>query len=370
MNNDPAATDLPSSETPLPEPASVPIPGPSASNTAPAGGGGDDDEEDIPVIQSNVLTPAQQKAQSDARALFEKKHEFITSLTSNLDVLIYAELSILYYMDCSLFRFLLRVLNQMMFLTPKPSFVPPAPQHRPYIGAIVLPNMICVLLHLFTARPEAGEAMRGYLHGGVIIDLIGYKGPTSRFHMILLDLLVLSLQFFMLAVHVEKEKLSAIIEVYKKNDAVPVTAVSVAPTQDLDAEERGEIGHRSVRRNGDMEMQEIIPQNDGPSSITRIGETDEERNEERERLLAEPSPAQEEVEDGSTLELLWSASAVVAEFNIFYNLRRQWRDYGSATESALQTVGFSAEFAAITANRRINAASARLQRDVEALGRN
>src|SRR3954469_4316676 len=93
--------------------------------------------------------------------------------------------------SCSLFRLLLRAVNQMMFLSPKPQFIPTAPIHRPYIGAIFAPNIICILLHILTARSEAGEAMRGYLHGGVIIDLIGQKGPTSKFHLVVLDLLVL-----------------------------------------------------------------------------------------------------------------------------------------------------------------------------------
>lgn len=265
--------------------------------------------------------------------------------------------------SCSLFRFLLRAVNQMMFLTPKPSFVPPAPQHRPYIGAIFLPNIICLLLHLFTARPEAGEAMRGYLHGGVIIDLIGYKGPTSKFHLVLLDLLVLGLQCFMLAVHVEKERLSSIIEAFKSSAVIPVTAVP----QSLDAEERGEIGHGIVTSTDDLEMQDMQSPNDGSSSAARDGGLDGESNEERERLLAEPLPVSGEGAGSSDLDLLWSASAVVADFHVLHNMRRQWQDYGSATESALQTVGFSAEFAALTANRRINAASARFQRDMEAL---
>ena len=92
--------------------------------------------------------------------------------------------------------------------------------------------------------------MRGYLHGGVIIDLIGQKGPTSKFHLVLLDLLVLGLQCFMLAVHVERERLSAV------NDAltstVPTAAMdvpreAVVSAQNLDAEERGEMGERDDR---------------------------------------------------------------------------------------------------------------------------
>lgn len=257
-----------------------------------------------------------------------------------------------------------------MFLTPKPAFIPPAPIHRPYIGAILGPNVICILLHIFTSRPEAGEAMRGYLHGGVIIDLIGQKGPTSKFHLVLLDLLVLGLQCFMLAVHVEKERLSAVLKAFASPAPTAATGLpreGVVGAQSIEAEERGELGERVVTSNGDMEMQDMTSQNDGESS--RHNEADEERNEERERLLAEPPLAQQDEDDG-TLDILWSGDAIVADFHIIHNMRRQWDDYGTATESALQTVGFSAEFAAVTASRRMNAASARFQRDVESLGAN
>lgn len=44
-------------------------------------------------------TPAQSRTLKKAEAQFEKKHEFISSLLKNLDVLIYMELCILYYME-------------------------------------------------------------------------------------------------------------------------------------------------------------------------------------------------------------------------------------------------------------------------------
>ncbi|KAH6709626.1 hypothetical protein BKA61DRAFT_454004, partial [Leptodontidium sp. MPI-SDFR-AT-0119] len=303
-------------------------------------------------------------AKKRALAQTKKKFEFINNLTLHLDILIYAELCILYYMDCSLFRLLLRAVNQMMFLSPKPQFIPAAPIHRPYIGAIFGPNIICILLHILTARSEAGEAMRGYLHGGVIIDLIGQKGPTSKFHLVLLDLLVLGLQCFMLAVHVERERLIAVKDALSSTVPTAGTDVpreAVVSAQNLDAEERGQRGDAIVTSEGDMEMQPMMPQNDGPSSLRN--EVDDERNEERERLLAEPPAPQEEADDG-TLDILWSGSAIVADFHVMHTLRRQWLDYGNATESAIQTVGFSAELAAVTASRRMNAAGARFQRDV------
>ncbi|KAH9220412.1 hypothetical protein DL95DRAFT_520054 [Leptodontidium sp. 2 PMI_412] len=365
MNNDSTSNDLPSSEpAPAPASASDPIPGASEGTTGAAVV--NDTSEAAAALISQDAQP-ESPAKKRALAQTKKKFEFINNLTLHLDILIYAELCILYYMDCSLFRLLLRAVNQMMFLSPKPQFIPAAPIHRPYIGAIFGPNIICILLHILTARSEAGEAMRGYLHGGVIIDLIGQKGPTSKFHLVLLDLLVLGLQCFMLAVHVERERLIAVKDALSSTVPTAGTDVpreAVVSAQNLDAEERGQRGDAIVTSEGDMEMQPMMPQNDGPSSLRN--EVDDERNEERERLLAEPPAPQEEADDG-TLDILWSGSAIVADFHVMHTLRRQWLDYGNATESAIQTVGFSAELAAVTASRRMNAAGARFQRDVGSL---
>ena len=264
--------------------------------------------------------------------------------------------------SCSLFRLLLRALIQMMFLTPKPNFIPPAPQHRPYIGAIFGPNVVCILLHILTARSEAGEAMRGYLHGGVIVDLIGQKGPSSKIHLVLLDILILGLQCFMLAVHVEKERLSALIAAYL-SPTVPVTEqprAAVASPQDHDAEEQGII--RDVVTDSEaIELQSLAPPEDDEPSTEDI--EGQERNKERALLLAEPPPQEE---DDDPLESFWSGTAILADFHVIHNLKVQWAEYGNATESAIQTMGFSAEFAAVAANRRLTAAGTRFQQNLTA----
>lgn len=115
----------------------------------------------------------------------------------------------------------------------------------------------------------------------------------------------------------------------------------------------------AVRNNGDIELQPLPPREDGPSSAIP---TDLE--EERARLLAEPPPPEEREEDA--LATFWSGTAIVADFHILQNIRTQWNDYGNATGSALQTAGFSAGFAAVAANRRLNAANLQLQRSLTA----
>jgi hypothetical protein len=174
----------------------------------------------------------------------------------------------------------------------------------------------------------------------------------------LLDLLILGLQCFMLAVHVEKERLSALLAAYLSPAATATNQprAAVVSAQDHDAEERG-IMRDVVTNNGDIELQPLAPRDDGLSTIETEGQ---EQNEERVRLLAEP-PQQE---DEDPLETFWSGTAIVADFHVIHNLKRQWADYGNATESAIQTMGFSAEFAAVAANRRLNAASARFQQNL------
>ena len=211
--------------------------------------------------------------------------------------------------------------------------------------------------------------MRGYLHGGIIIDLIGQKGMTSKLHLVLLDILILLLQCFMLTVHVERERLSGILTAYTKGTplASDQPRATVISTQNIDAEERGVIGGNDVA--AQVPSETGLSRTDSRSSFVRrlvVDEVEEGEAMERAQLLDEPPP-REDPEDDHPLDMFFTGTAIIAEFHIIETLRKQWADYGNASASALQTVGFSAEFAATTANRRINAASERIQRSVEAL---
>ncbi|KAK2046998.1 hypothetical protein LZ31DRAFT_629489 [Colletotrichum somersetense] len=53
-----------------------------------------------------------------------RKFDFMTQLLRNLDALVYAELCTLYYMECSILRFAVRVYGQHHWLTPKPDDYP------------------------------------------------------------------------------------------------------------------------------------------------------------------------------------------------------------------------------------------------------
>jgi hypothetical protein len=252
----------------------------------------------------------------------------------------------------------------MTFLTPKPTFAPPLPHN--YFSAIYGPNVLCILLHILTARPEAGEAMRGYLHGGVIIDLIGYKGPTSKLHLLCLDVLVLVLQCLMLTVQMELKAVTVVLAAVRSN-SVPRTqpGVQVVSTQDHDAEEQGVV-REGILNSGDVEVRALSPRIDGPSSHHEA-ETDVEQD--RARLLEEPPP-EDDADQDNILGAMWSGSAVMADFHVISTIRRLWSDHriSFTSDSTLQSMGFSAELAALRANRQLTVATQRIQRGVQALG--
>ena len=212
--------------------------------------------------------------------------------------------------------------------------------------------------------------MRGYLHGGVIVDLIGQTGPTSKVHLILLDLLVLLLQCVMLAATLEKENLSKVLIVLVGSGMMTSSSTfesqpreDIVSAQDLEAEERGAMRH-GITDPDDVEM----GSRNTISSTLNTAQEGEARNEEHEQLLAEPSRREEEDNEQNPLDVFYAENARLATFHVIPALRSQLQDYGNASGSALQTVGFSAEFARSAASRRLNAAHQTLQRQVAGLG--
>ncbi|KAL1985273.1 hypothetical protein VTN96DRAFT_8072 [Rasamsonia emersonii] len=256
-----------------------------------------------------TATPARsglrRKAQTAA------KIAFIDRLLRDLDIVIYCELSALYYMDCSLILFVTRAIVQLIFFTPKaPPFDPT--RNQPFIGAIFSSNLFCMLLHLLFVHPDAGEETRGYLHGGLFIDFIGQKAPVPRLRLLMFDVLVMVLHLIMLGLIVERVKTNS------ANTSTPSTTTRQRSRQDLDAEERGVRRDEPRVRPGDRGL---------VNDHTSTGLSPE-----RTELLAEP------LEDGSghvsrdshPLDTFVSGEAVLMDMSIIDTIRDQWR-YNPAT---------------------------------------
>ena len=201
---------------------------------------------------------------------------------------------------------------QLLYLTPKPAFFPEAPKNQPYIGAIFGTNLLCLFSHLYYPRPEAGEATRGYMHGGLMIDFVGQLGPSSKLHLFLLDVLILGLQLVMLAVVVERQKL--------KDGTTPAARQTsgVQPAegtqQDHDSEERG------------VHRDDLSPSATDAEAPRDVAPEDP--------LLEHEAPSS----NGSAAELLdmlVSGQGIVASLYIFDTVRNQyWAYQTSATETS------------------------------------
>ncbi|CAI7574851.1 unnamed protein product [Penicillium glandicola] len=257
------------------------------------------------------------------------KVAFIDRLLRDLDILIYCQLSALYYMDCSIILFALRAIIELIFFSPKaPPFEPT--RNQAFVSAIIGSNLICMLFHAFLIRPEAGEETRGYLHGGLFIDFIG-QAPVSVYRLLSFDLLILLVDFIMLALIIERVKTNgtpAPAPTTTNTDAATDTTADTSPdaesqsqSQDHDAEERGFL------RQGDSD-EPISPAHDSSNSPPSSGiDIDEEVEEERTTLLADPADAESNsgVRGEHPMDTFASGEAVIVSMSFLGTIRDQWR---------------------------------------------
>lgn len=222
------------------------------------------------------------------------------------------------YDSCSFLRFLLKAAIQFILLSPKPAIFPEPPQNRPYVGGIILSSLICLFFHIWNPSPSAGEATRGYLHGGLAMDFIGQKGPSSKLHLVLLDLLVVALQLTHLAAHVTAKRL--------KETPVAATAGSQRRTgpsrQDLDSEERGV--RRSTEQN-DIEMQNLNPSGQG-ADVDNGTDNGSERQSTGNSVLDSTGPPS----DAQIFDAFNSGQIVIADLDVWRITKEEFWAYQKA----------------------------------------
>ncbi|KAJ5372279.1 hypothetical protein N7517_004285 [Penicillium concentricum] len=266
------------------------------------------------------------------------KVAFIDRLLRDLDILVYCQLSALYYMDCSIILFAIRAIVELIFFTPKALPFEPT-RNQPFVGAIIGSNLICMLLHAFLIRPEAGEETRGYLHGGLFIDFIG-QAPVSVYQLLSFDLLILLIDLIMLGLIIERVKTNGTptpAPTTSNTDASTIATTDATPDaeesqpQDHDAEERG------ILREDDG-VETMARAHDGSDSPHSSG-VDEEVEEERTTLLADPADA----ESGSgargehPMDTFAAGEAVIVNVSFLGTILDQWRH---SNAQARPTSGF------------------------------
>ncbi|CAG8905488.1 unnamed protein product [Penicillium egyptiacum] len=265
------------------------------------------------------------------------KVAFIDRLLRDLDILIYCQLSALYYMDCSIVLFAIRAIVELIFFTPKPPPFEPT-RSQPFVGAIIVSNLVCMLFHAFLIRPEAGEETRGYLHGGLFIDFVG-QAPVSVYRLLLFDLLIFLVDFIMLGLIIERVKTNgnpATAPTTPNPNTATGTTTDASPEsgesqpQDHDAEERGVLR----QEDDDETMSSTHYSSDAPHSSG----VDEEFEEERTTLLADPADAESSGARGEhPMDTFAAGQAVILNMSFPGTIRDQWR-HSNAT--ARPTSGF------------------------------
>ncbi|PYI13464.1 DUF1746-domain-containing protein [Aspergillus japonicus CBS 114.51] len=267
------------------------------------------------------------------------KVAFIDRLLRDLDILIYCELSALYYMDCSIILFALRAIVQLIFFTPKaPPFDPT--RNQPFVGAIFLSNLFCMLCHTLFAAPEAGEETRGYIHGGLFIDFIGQKAPVPLIRLLSMDVLVLLLDLVMLGLVVERVKTAEAQHQQPSGTATSrsniLSAIINGLGQDHDSEERGVLRGAGTAPTTDDQTQAFDSRR--PTREERPEDHDHDTLiDERTELLADPAEtglhlgrSTTAAKDSHPLDQFASGQAVIMDVGLVDVVREQWR-YTPAT---------------------------------------
>ena len=172
-----------------------------------------------------------------------------------------------------------------------------------------------MLLHLLFTPSAAGEAMRGYLHGGLLIDFVGQKSPVARWKLIGLDLLVLALQILVFGVTSERRAVLA-----AGGNARNVGEGEQEEVQDHDFEERG------VLRQGPNTVENIEMHDMQEDSAWIHGDEGRERVERLQRSS--------NTEDRSRhpLESFYTGECLIANLHLTETVRIQWQLTGMGSE--------------------------------------
>ncbi|KAL8982904.1 MAG: hypothetical protein Q9205_002703 [Flavoplaca limonia] len=195
--------------------------------------------------------------------------------------------------------------------------------NRPQIVVIFVLNILWLLIHAISISPIAGEAVREYLHGSLLIDFVGQQSPVSRLRLVGCDVLVLALQLVMGSWTRPKEV-----------NKIEITRVR---TMMLKNEERG--GVRKARKGSNCDL-----------STARIRGADRRRTGSgEERVLRGNREATASERSG---DAYYSGQHVIANVYILDTIREQWRQTSPATIGSSGNESMGAAAAAELARRR------------------
>lgn len=267
-------------------------------------------QDDPPPTPSQITARRKKNRENFNR----RRGDLLDDLLRSLDVLTYAELGVVYYMDCSTPLLLLRSVLQLLYLTPKHALLPQPPNGSRFLALIVAANALCIFLHAIRVAPAALPGHdRGYLHGGLVLDFIGQKGPSSKIQLVGLDFLVLGLQIVHCAALGVRKGLK------ERPGATPVIEPGVVRSgQQLEDEERGVRRSEEVGRGQEVEMQRLNPEGRRTSAV--------------EDMDLEATTVALERTDAHIFDAFNSGQIVLADLDLRKVLREEWEKAKAAGE--------------------------------------
>ncbi|KAJ4313833.1 hypothetical protein N0V94_006748 [Neodidymelliopsis sp. IMI 364377] len=281
-----------------------------------------DNTDDITDIDAEEDARERAKAVKERRLDAKRKRiRMLGDLLRDVDLVVYMELLALYHLDCSFFWFALRALAHGSLLTPvsDPTMQRPPDEPRPFFPVVLGLFVVNFLLHVLYPAPSAGEDTRGYLHGGLMIDLIGQQGPTSKWKLGGLDLCILALQLIMVSAHVKRRDLKKQLAQISASEA-PSGSAAVAATSDAagDNPVAGATTNESAARGQDADDEErgVLHRTDTMSDIAADAA-------EEDALL----PSAAETGHVDALDVLTSGQCVILSAGVIDTIWRENENY-------------------------------------------
>lgn len=306
---------------------------------------GDDDGDSPSRSRSASRLRRKRKSRKRRNPGLAKKLSFVTHLLKTLDLVVFAELSALYYMERSMLRFLVRSTGQYMYLTPKRESFPFMPASRIHVLLIFSTNLLCMLLHIFGSLPSGPDFHRGYQHGGLIIDFIGQRPPTYRLYYLLTDLFILAVQCLMLTVHTQRENLRATLRTFRPLLPELAREVAAAPSaDDLDAEERGVLRglpDAALNEPDGIELRPLDRFQDGGEGTRQADDS---------APLLRDAPG-DDAPGARLSDIMNSGNAVLGEYHIIHSIVSAAMDLERTAAPLLQSISYGATMAVLQARR-------------------
>ncbi|KAB8542137.1 hypothetical protein FH972_025600 [Carpinus fangiana] len=284
-----------------------------------------------PVLTSSASTP-----DNPHSIRLRKRASLLKDLLLSLDSLILINLAATYYLDTLSLLFLFRTLAQRAMQLTAFAPLPHIPaalapmltaaldrqstSSSPQLALLTGTTILAITLHLFMAPPSAGEATRGYLHGGLFIDFVGQKAASpviSRLRLVALDVLSGGLQVIMVCVLRECRRCEVAAE-------ADIGAAANVPGEGL-------LGALIAGRERRMRRADTQRAGDNENGIelndmgTGGRESDEE--EEARRPMLEAVEGRKDAADQHPLDELNSGQVVVTTLHVLDTLRNCFLDW-------------------------------------------